>query len=976
MMNGPIQKTIPRIIICKLWRHTIIYLTWITFFILPLSCFGNDSTIQLSPEELSWLAKNHIVRVRTGNAPPFMLTEGKIRGIAIDYLTHIFNIKGIKIQYVSGAEVTWPAALEYIKRHEVVDMVPTAKVTDERKKDMIFTKEYIFAPWVIFTRTDSDFISSIDDLNGKTVSVEEGYVMHRRLEQDYPGINLKVASSSLKNYSEMPVKDLSTGLVDAYIGNLLSTTYTIQTKGYTNVKVAAPTPFDNHNQAMAIRSDWPELASIINKTLASMTPEEHAAIRNKWLSIRYEYGINKVYVLKWILSVTGIASFIIGFVLIWNKRLKAEISLRKKIETTLKDSEKKYKALFNNAQVALFRTGISDGKLLEINERYAKMAGYSTIGDCMAEFNSADAWADTTGRDKLVETLQKNGSVLDYETKIIRRDKVEIWISFSATIFPEQGYIEGSIVDINKRKQAEEFLRESRATLKAAMESMTDAVFISDSKGQFIEFNEAFATFHRFRNKNECLKTLAEYPDILDVYLPDGTLAPMEMWAVSRALRGETGINSEYTLYRKDTGETWIGSYNFAPIRDKEGIIVGSVVVGRDITEQKRVEQEKMKLEGQLLQAQKLESIGTLAGGIAHDFNNILYPIIGFTEMSIEDLPKDHPIQENLEDILKGTKRARDLVKQILSFSNQRDIEQKALPLQPLIKETLNLLKSIIPSNIIIEQDLSKKDIHVFANTTEIHEIIMNLCTNAYHAMEGKGGILKVVLNKNQPGPDTKVAAGKYCCLSISDTGAGISSDIIDNIFDPYFTTKEQGKGSGLGLSVIHGIVKSYKGAIEVQSEPGQGTVFNVFLPLTSKRENPVLAIKEAANKLGNEHILFVDDEDAIVKLGVRILQRLGYTVTGRTSSTEALDVFESNPDKFDLIITDMTMPMLLGTELAQKILEIRQDVPILICTGFSEQVDKKTAESYGIKGYINKPILMDELALKVRDLLDTVKKG
>ncbi|MBT6338437.1 MAG: transporter substrate-binding domain-containing protein, partial [Desulfobacula sp.] len=650
-----------------------------------------------------------------------MLTHGKIQGIAIDYLTHIFNVNDINFKYISASEVTWPEALEYIKRHEVVDMVPTAKITNERKKDMIFTDEYIFAPWVIFTRVDSDFISSIDDLNGKTVSVEEGYVMHQRLRQDYPGIHLKVVSANLKNFAQIPVKELSTGLVDAYIGNLLSTTYTIQTKGYTNIKVAAPTPFDNHNQAMAIRSDWPELSGIINKTLASMTPEEHAVIRNKWLSIRYEYGINKIYVLKWVLGVIGIAFFIIGFILIWNKRLKTEVILRKKTETALKDSEKKYKVLFNNAQVALFRTGISDGKLIEINERYAKMAGYSTIGDCMAKFNSADAWADTSGRDKLVETLKKNGFVFDYETKIIRKDKSLIWISFSATIFSEKGYIEGSIVDITKRKQAEESLRESQSTLKAALESMTDAVFITDANGQFIEFNEACATFHRFKNKNECLKTFAEYPDVFEVYLPDGTLAPIKMWAVPRALRGETGINSEYTIHRKDTGKTWVGSYNLAPIRDKEGIVVGSVVVARDITEQKRMEEEKVKLEGQLLQAQKLESIGTLAGGIAHDFNNILYPIIGFTEMSIEDLPKDHPIQENLEDILKGTIRARDLVKQILSFSNQRDIEQKALPLTPLIKETLNLLKSIIPSNIIIEQILSQKDIHVFANATEIH---------------------------------------------------------------------------------------------------------------------------------------------------------------------------------------------------------------------------------------------------------------
>ncbi|MBT7261579.1 MAG: transporter substrate-binding domain-containing protein, partial [Desulfobacula sp.] len=836
-----------------------------------------------------------------------MLTHGKIQGIAIDYLTHIFNVNDINFKYISASEVTWPEALEYIKRHEVVDMVPTAKITNERKKDMIFTDEYIFAPWVIFTRVDSDFISSIDDLNGKTVSVEEGYVMHQRLRQDYPGIHLKVVSANLKNFAQIPVKELSTGLVDAYIGNLLSTTYTIQTKGYTNIKVAAPTPFDNHNQAMAIRSDWPELSGIINKTLASMTPEEHAVIRNKWLSIRYEYGINKIYVLKWVLGVIGIAFFIIGFILIWNKRLKTEVILRKKTETALKDSEKKYKVLFNNAQVALFRTGISDGKLIEINERYAKMAGYSTIGDCMAKFNSADAWADTSGRDKLVETLKKNGFVFDYETKIIRKDKSLIWISFSATIFSEKGYIEGSIVDITKRKQAEESLRESQSTLKAALESMTDAVFITDANGQFIEFNEACATFHRFKNKNECLKTFAEYPDVFEVYLPDGTLAPIKMWAVPRALRGETGINSEYTIHRKDTGKTWVGSYNLAPIRDKEGIVVGSVVVARDITEQKRMEEEKVKLEGQLLQAQKLESIGTLAGGIAHDFNNILYPIIGFTEMSIEDLPKDHPIQENLEDILKGTIRARDLVKQILSFSNQRDIEQKALPLTPLIKETLNLLKSIIPSNIIIEQILSQKDIHVFANATEIHEIIMNLCTNAYHAMEGKGGILKVALNKNQPGPDIIVPTENYCCLSISDTGAGISSEIIDNIFDPYFTTKEQGKGSGLGLSVIHGIVKSYKGAIEVQSKPGQGTVFNVFLPLTEKRDTQLFEIKDTASKLGNEHILFVDDEVSFVDVMNKRLTQRNIDVIPAHCGEEALNKLKED-NRVEVVVLDVKM--------------------------------------------------------------------
>ena len=302
---------------------------------------------------------------------------------------------------------------------------------------------------------------------------------------------------------------------------------------------------------------------------------------------------------KWVVGAMAGTGLLVGisalFLLFFNKKLKAEIGERKKIQAALKDSQEKYKAMFNNAQVALFRNGIVDGKLLEINERYAKMAGYETIGECRAEFNAADAWADISGRKKLLEILAKKGFVLDYETQIVRRDGTLIWISFSETIFPDQGYLEGSIVDITHRKRAEASLRESQATLKAALESMTDAVFISDGQGQFVEFNEAFATFHRFGKKDACFKRLEAYADILEVFLADGTPAPIEMWAVSRALGGETAINSEYTLRRKDTGESWVGRYNFAPIRDKEGMIVGSVVVGRDITDQKRAAEEREK---------------------------------------------------------------------------------------------------------------------------------------------------------------------------------------------------------------------------------------------------------------------------------------------------------------------------------------------------------------------------------------------
>jgi CheY-like chemotaxis protein len=281
------------------------------------------------------------------------------------------------------------------------------------------------------------------------------------------------------------------------------------------------------------------------------------------------------------------------------------------------------------------------------------------------------------------------------------------------------------------------------------------------------------------------------------------------------------------------------------------------------------------------------------------------------------------------------------------------------------------LLRAIIPSNITIQKDLSENKIYMVANPTEFHEVIMNICTNAYHAMEKKGGVLTVLLTEATPDPDFYLTGERYCCLTIRDTGMGIPEAIINNIYDPYFTTKDQGKGSGLGLSVVHGIIKSYKGAIDIQSQEKKGTTVRIFLPIIQEPESAQTDLSAPSDNSGHETILLVDDEPAIVKLGTRMLERSGYSVQGKTSSIDALELFKSNPTKFDLVITDMTMPNLLGIDLAKKILKIRKDMPILICTGFSERVDPQTAEAFGIQGYINKPLLMDELIATVRELLD-----
>ncbi|MCP4116302.1 MAG: PAS domain S-box protein [Desulfobacteraceae bacterium] len=392
----------------------------------------------------------------------------------------------------------------------------------------------------------------------------------------------------------------------------------------------------------------------------------------------------------------------------------------------------------------------------------------------------------------------------------------------------------------------------------------------------------------------------------------------------------------------------------------------------RDITEQKR-------LEAQLQQAQKMESIGTLAGGIAHDFNNILSPIVGYTEMLIEDTPDDSPLRNGLNGIYSGALRACDLVKQILTFSHQDRNELKSIRVQPVIKEALKLIRSTIPTSIEIKQEIRSDCGSVKSDPTQIHQIIMNLTTNAYHAMEDTGE-LSVILKEIRLGehevitPDMK--PGLYACLTVSDTGIGMDKQMTEKIFNPFFTTKAKGKGTGMGLSVVHGIVKSMAGAIQVRSVPGKGTDFHVYLPVGKEQPEETVVQPKDSIRGGTERIMLVDDEDAIIQMEKQMLERLGYQVVSYVDSLETLERFRAEPDQFDMVITDMAMPNMSGDKLAAELIKIRPDIPILLCTGFSEKIPENKSTCLGIKNVLMKPIAKKDLANKIREMLDGAKGG
>jgi signal transduction histidine kinase/ActR/RegA family two-component response regulator len=379
--------------------------------------------------------------------------------------------------------------------------------------------------------------------------------------------------------------------------------------------------------------------------------------------------------------------------------------------------------------------------------------------------------------------------------------------------------------------------------------------------------------------------------------------------------------------------------------------------------------------ESQLQQVMKLQAIGTLAGGIAHDFNNILFPIVGYTELTMDDIPAGSQASQNLEEVLKAANRAKELVKQILTFSRQNDQERKPLKVQSLIKEALKLLRATIPSTIEINSFIDDECGLIEGDPTQIHQVIMNLCTNAFHALQDTGGKIEVSLKEANLGYDQSMLragmdVGRHLELVVKDNGHGMTQQVIERIFEPYFTTKEQGKGTGLGLSVTHGIIKSHGGDITVESQPGKGATFRVLLPVIDRIEVAKEPIETAKIEIGHEHILLVDDEEQIINLERRILENLGYRVTSKTNSEEALEEFSDRPDEFDLVITDMTMPKISGVQLAQKLMAINPLVPVILCTGFNETITEEKALAMGIEKFVMKPIVKDELAHTVRTVL------
>ncbi|HPL62206.1 MAG TPA: PAS domain S-box protein [Syntrophales bacterium] len=520
------------------------------------------------------------------------------------------------------------------------------------------------------------------------------------------------------------------------------------------------------------------------------------------------------------------------------------------------------------------------------------------------------------------------------------------------------GIAQGIAISINNAFTYEK-VRESVEKFRSLSENAPDIIYTLDENGTITYVNPAWEKILGYSER-----------EVVGRYFNDFT-RPEDARAYRKIFRrirdGKETVRDYGGTVLDRKGHERLFMMNAAPKLDRDGNVTGLVGTLKDMTEIK-------SLEAQLRQVQKIEAIGTLAGGIAHDFNNILGAILGYAEMALGDLPPDSPIRHFIKQIGKASERAKELVGQILAFSRRTEQEFKPIRVSAIIREAIRFLRASLPSSIRIVQDVNARYEVVRADPTQIHQVFMNLCTNAAHAMRDTGGVLKIELSKIETGPESPVpdlSPGSHLELVVSDTGHGIDPAITDRIFDPFFTTKKPGEGTGMGLAVVHGIVRNHGGVITVESEPGQGSTFRVYLPVAAGESPSEKTQPRESPSGGRERILFVDDEEMLVELGRTMLSRLGYEVVSLTSSVEAMKVFQADPLSFDLVITDMTMPIISGLDLAQNMLRIRPELPLILITGFSETITYARIQEIGISEIIMKPVTKDALADAIRRNLD-----
>ena len=634
-----------------------------------------------------------------------------------------------------------------------------------------------------------------------------------------------------------------------------------------------------------------------------------------------------------------------------------DITKRGEAETSLHEAELKYRSIFENATEGIFQTS-PGGRYISANPMLARIYGYDSPEELINSIHdiAQQLYVNPQRREDFAQMLKEKGVVYQFESAIRRKDGRVIWISENARAVQDDEsqllYYEGTVEDITALKEAQEHIRSQAALLDKA----SDAIIVQDLQHHIQYWNQSAERIYGWRATDVMGK------NALGLIYQNTTVFHKALQQVLTQGSWYGGLKQ----LRKD-GATILMETSLTLVRDAQDEPASILAINTDVT-------VKKQLEEQIVHTQRLESIGTLAGGIAHDFNNILTIISGNAALGRNSVPASHPIHRHLTAIESATSRAAGVVRQILTFSRRQDTERRIIELVPVVQEAIHFLRTTLSPKIEIRSEFIEPLPSILADATQIHQIVMNLGTNAAHAMRAQGGRLEfrvrgVQLDATQASLVENLRAGYYVQLTISDTGCGMDRETIRRIFEPFFTTKKPGEGTGLGLAVVHGIIKNHEGGLTVSSEPSRGTVFQLYFPAIEATVDPVASTVQQRHDGAGRHILYVDDEADIVAIATLDLQNHGYKVTGFTLPQEALEAFCTNPFHFDAAVLDISMPRMDGLELARQLLARRPGLPIIMMSGFIRPEDHERVRTLGIKKLLEKPGTVAKVGISLTQL-------